>query len=391
MAISVSTQEEVRAASSEPAQEYRRRVAAREVEARRLERLHIRYGNVRLLLAIVTVVMAWWAFRSHWISPWWLAVPVAAFAVVMVVHARVLRARRRALRAVAVYQRGLARIEDRWMDGGSLGERFRNAQHLYAADLDLFGPASLFALLSTARTRMGEDALASWLLAPSPVETIRERQAAVAELRNRLDLREDLEVLGEEVGAGVAPEKLLQWAEAPAELRQVWLRWVAPLLMVLAVGATVVWAVRDTFLPLLAVIIVEASLARWLKKRLLAIFSSTESTFENLDLLSGMLARLEREEFHSAAIAGVTNCADQSRHEGFRGDRASAHRGRSDQFAGQHYCDDFRPSPDVLGAGGDESRGMARAAWRGCSGMARCDWGDGSAALAVRIPLRTSG
>ncbi len=229
------------------------------MEARRLERLHIRYGNVRLLLAIVTVVMAWWAFRSHWISPWWLAVPVAAFAVVMVVHARVLRARRRALRAVAVYQRGLARIEDRWMDGGSLGERFRNAQHLYAADLDLFGPASLFALLSTARTRMGEDALASWLLAPSPVETIRERQAAVAELRNRLDLREDLEVLGEEVGAGVAPEKLLQWAEAPAELRQVWLRWVAPLLMVLAVGATVVWAVRDTFLPLLAVIIVEAS------------------------------------------------------------------------------------------------------------------------------------
>ena len=275
------------------------------MEARRLERLHIRYGNVRLLLAIVTVVMAWWAFRSHWISPWWLAVPVAAFAVVMVVHARVLRARRRALRAVAVYQRGLARIEDRWMDGGSLGERFRNAQHLYAADLDLFGPASLFALLSTARTRMGEDALASWLLAPSPVETIRERQAAVAELRDRLDLREDLEVLGEEVGAGVAPEKLLQWAEAPAELRQVWLRWVAPLLMVLAVGATVVWAVRDTFLPLLAVIIVEASLARWLKKRMLAIFSSTESTFENLDLLSGMLARLEREEFHSARLQAL--------------------------------------------------------------------------------------
>ena len=305
MAISVSTEEEIRVASSEPAQEYRRRVAAREVEARRLERLHIRYGNVRLLLATVAVALAWWAFRSHWISPWWLGVPLAAFAVVMVVHARVLRARRRALRAVAVYQRGLARIEDRWMNGGSTGERFRSAQHLYAADLDLFGPASLFALLSTARTRMGEDALASWLLSPSPVETLRQRQAAVAELRNRLDLREDLEVLGEEVGAGVAPEKLLQWAEAPAELRQVGLRWAAPLLMVLAVGATVVWAVRGTFLPLLAVLIVEASVMRWLKKRLQGIFSSTESTFENLDLLSGMLARLEREEFRSARLQAL--------------------------------------------------------------------------------------
>jgi MutS domain V len=305
MPISVSTEEQVPGAGNVPAEEYRRRSTARQAESRRLERLHIRLGNVRLLLATVAVVLTWWAFRSHWISPWWLGVPVAVFVVVAGVHARVLRARRRALRAVAVYQRGLARIEDRWMDGGSAGERFRNPQHLYAADLDLFGPASLFALLSTARTRMGEDALASWLLSPSTVETLHERQLAVAELRTRLDLREDLEVLGEEVGAGVAPESLLQWAEAPVELREVWLRWLAPFLMVLAVGAVVIWAVRGTFLPLVAVIVVEASLARWLKKRLLAIFSSTESRFENLDLLSGMLARLEREEFQSARLRAL--------------------------------------------------------------------------------------
>ena len=305
MAISVSKEEDVPVAGDEPAEEYRRRSAAREADVRRLERLHIRLGNSRLLLATVAVVMAWWAFRSHWISPWWLAAPVVAFAVVAAYHSRVLRARRCALRAVAVYERGLARIEDRWMDGGSRGERFRNAQHLYAADLDLFGPGSLFALLSTSRTRMGEDALASWLLSPSQVETIRERQAAVAELRSRLDLREDLEVLGAEDGAGVSPEALLQWAESPAELREEWLRWLAPLLVALAVGATVVWAVWGTYVPLLAVIVMEASLARRLKKRMAAIFSSTEGAFENLDLLSGMLARLEREKFFSTGLQTI--------------------------------------------------------------------------------------
>src|SRR6185437_2124913 len=302
MPISVSREEEVPVATDDPAEEYRRRTAARELESRRLERLHIRLGNVRLLLAVVAAVVAWWAFRSHWISSWWLAVPVAVFAAVAVAHARVLRARRKALRAIAVYQRGLARIEDRWMDGGSLGERFRDPQHLYAADLDLFGHASLFALLSTARTRMGEDMLASWLLAPSPMDTIHERQAAVAELRTRLDLREDLAILGEEAGAGVHPEALLQWAEAPVELREPWLRWLAPLLMLLAVGATVVWGVWGTYLPLVAVIIVEASVARWLKKGMQAIFSSTESVFENLDLLAGMLARLEQEEFQTKRL-----------------------------------------------------------------------------------------
>lgn len=313
MAISVSTEEDIAVASHEPAEEYRRRSAAREAEARRLERLHIRFGNVRLLLAVVAVVMAWVALRSHWFSPWWLAAPVAIFVVVMVAHSRVLRMRRRALRAVAVYQRGLARTEDRWMDGGRAGERFRNPQHLYAADLDLFGPAGLFALLSTARTRMGEDALASWLLSPSPVETILERQGAVAELRNRLDLREDLEVLGAADGAAVVPEALLRWAEAPSELHEVWLRWVAPLLMVLAVGATAAWGVWDTFLPLLAVLLVEASLTRWLKQRMQAIFCSTENTFESLDLLSGILARLEQEEFHATRLrtlqTSLTTCA----------------------------------------------------------------------------------
>jgi hypothetical protein len=302
MEISISKEEITSAAIDQPAEEYRRRSAARELEVRRLERLHIRFGNVRLLLATVAAAMAWWVFRSHWILPWWLAVPVAAFMVVAVYHARVLRARRHALRAVEVYQRGLARIEGRWMGMGQPGERFRNPQHLYAADLDLFGSASLFALLSTARTRMGENRLAAWLLSPSPVEEINARQTAVAELRGNLDLREDLAVLGVEAGAGVAPEALLKWAAAPAELREEWLRWLAPLLMVLAMGAAVVWGVWGTFLPLVGVAAVEGSLMYGMRKRLPAVFSATEGAFENLDLLSGMLARLEREEFHSERL-----------------------------------------------------------------------------------------
>ena len=390
MPISESTEEEVSIASSEPAEEYRRRSAAREAEARRLQRLHIRFGNLRLLLATIAVVMGWWAFRSHRISPWWLAAPVAVFVVIMVVHSRVLRARRRALRAVAVYQRGLARIEDRWMDGGSRGERFRNAHHLYAADMDLFGPASLFALLSTARTRMGEDTLASWLLSPAPIEEIRERQAAVAELRSRLDLREDLEVLGEEVGAGVAPEALLRWAEAPTELREGWLRWVAPLLMVLAVGTTVVWGVWDTFLPLFAVLLVEASLTRWLKKRMQAIFCSTEKTFESLDLLSGILARLEQEEFHAPRLQALQTSLTT---HAMKGSEAIA-RLRTVVDLIDWRRNSFMAIFDVplmyLRASGAEGGGVAQTTWRGGAGMAGCDRGDGGAAVAVRVSLRTS-
>ena len=44
---------------------------------------------------------------------------------------------------------------------------------------------------------------------------MRARQAAVAELTPRLDLREDLALLGADVPAGVELARLAEWGEAP--------------------------------------------------------------------------------------------------------------------------------------------------------------------------------
>src|SRR5262249_42928396 len=151
-----------------------------------------------------------------------MAVPVVGFIVLAAYHSRILRARTLAERAVTVYRNGLARIEDRWAGTGQTGERFLDTHHIYAADLDLFGRGGLFELLSTARTRMGEEKLAAWLLAPSQVADIRGRHEAISELRDRLDLREDLAVLGEDARVGVHPEALVRWAESPNRLPGRW-------------------------------------------------------------------------------------------------------------------------------------------------------------------------
>ena len=90
-------------------------------------------------------------------------------------------------RLVAFYDRGLARLEDRWIGTGETGERFLTDDHLYAADLDLFGRGSLFELLSLARTRTGEETLAGWLKHPAAAEAINGRHAAIDELRYALD------------------------------------------------------------------------------------------------------------------------------------------------------------------------------------------------------------
>ncbi len=288
-----------------PSEEYVRRRNERVARVAHYEKIHIRLGNVRLALAVVAVFMAWAALRAHSLSAWWLAAPVAAFVVIASYHSRILRARELAERAVAFYEKGLARIEDRWAGSGETGERFDDPHHVYAGDLDLFGKGSLFQLLSTARTRMGEDTLAQWLLSPSPVERIRERHAAVDELRDQLDLREDLAVLGEDVGVGVHPEALLKWAESPNQMRPLWLRWLSPFLAALAIAGAVVWAVWGIAALLVLIVVIEAVLTYRLKKPLEEVLHGTEHAFHDLDLLSGVLGRVEVHKFQAPRLQAL--------------------------------------------------------------------------------------
>lgn len=271
-----------------------------------LERIHIRIGNLRLVIFVVAVVIALLALAKHSFSSWWLVAPLAGFIFLAAHHSRVLRRRTFAKRAAKVYEHGLARIADKWIDLGRPGDEFADPHHIYAADLDLFGRGGLFQLLSLARTRMGEETLASWLLAPSPIEVVRARQSAVTELRAKLDVREDLAVLGEDAGIGVRPKALLKWAESPNLLEQRRLAIFSRILAPAAIATAIFWATTGQPLPFVAVVAVESIFSYRLRHALNAVLHETEHAFENLDLLSAMLARLEQESFTSPLLRSLS-------------------------------------------------------------------------------------
>src|SRR5262245_37411758 len=132
---------------SASADEYLRRLDARRVSHEELLRRDLRYSNGRLgVFGFFALLLAlgWVGLASFWL----LVVPVIAFGVLMQRHDHIIRAREGAARAMAFYERGLARIEDRWPGSGEPGERFADDRHPYANDLDLFGRGSLFELLS---------------------------------------------------------------------------------------------------------------------------------------------------------------------------------------------------------------------------------------------------
>jgi len=286
-----------------PAETYRERLREREARAARLDALHARIGTVRLALFVLTAVAAWWLLTHD--AAVWLLVPVAAFIALAMYHSGVRRDHLRAKRAAEFYRHGLARIEDRWVGTGQTGERFDDPHHVYASDLDLFGRDSLFELLFTGRTRMGEETLAQWLLAPATLDEVRQRQASVAELRKLTDLREEIALLGEEAGVGVQPKALIDWAESPNLLTQPWLLLSAFVLPVLAVAGVVIWSVAGFVSPFVVVLVIEAAILRLLFKQLQRVIATTEQAFEDLKLLAGLVERIERERFEAPQLRAL--------------------------------------------------------------------------------------
>ncbi|QHS51776.1 mismatch repair protein [Edaphobacter sp. 12200R-103] len=290
-----------------PSDHYRQRLQARELRVRHLETIHIRLGYLRLLLAAALAALVWIYLAGHTLSALWLGVPVLLFIAVAAFHAKLLARQALAQRAVDFYRHGLARIEDKWQGTGARGERFDVSEHLYASDLDLFGHGSLFQLLSAARTLMGEDTLADWLLRPSSLDAIRQRHQAIPDLRDRIDFREAMAVSGESLEAAVHPDQLTAWAQSPLQLPSQIIRWFSLFLSILMVATAVYWSFTGLRYPFFLVLLLEGSVVATHRARVNTVLHQTEHALADLKLISSLLAHIEAEDFKTPYLQELKN------------------------------------------------------------------------------------
>lgn len=290
----------------DPAVEYRARLERWRQVFQREEVVFRKLGNWRLVVVIAAAICAWLAFSQGALSVAWLLPPVGVFIGLAIYHERVVKRQEFARRAVAYYERGLDRLDDRWVGAGNSGERFRDPSHVYADDLDVFGRGSLFELLCTARTGAGEDALAGWLRSPATPEQVQLRQQAVEELRRRLDLREDLALLGEDIRIGVHADRLAAWGTAPPVAFPKWSRATALLLSSAAVLTFAIYmAHRLPLSPFLAILLIELALTYLLRHQTEQAVGAAAVPGRELKLFSLLLDRLERETFQSPCLVAI--------------------------------------------------------------------------------------
>jgi hypothetical protein len=311
--------------TQDPRQVYLQLLQDRRAEIARSEGRHRVLGYLKVAAAVGGAATLWVALL-HVISIFWALVPAALVAALAIFHEHLLRLLERRRRAKRYFERGLARLDGKWTGSGETGDRYLDPAHPYAQDLDLFGKGSLFELLCTARTHIGEDTLARWLLAPADPQAIRARHQAVEELRPRLDLREELAVLAEEARTGVDPVSLAAWGEAPGLFEGRGLRATAYALSVLGVlgGCAFLWfdaarlgfvhtsesttiLLRDFFLVAVSG---NAVFLFRTHRRVEAVVAAVEASVHQLKLLSEVLVRLERERFQAPLLASLRASLD---------------------------------------------------------------------------------
>lgn len=122
--------------------------------------------------------------------------------------------------------------------GSSLSQK----EHPYAADLDIFGNASLFQFLHRSTSDQGHHALANWLLNTTPNDQLRQRQEAVKELAATTQWSIHFEAIGQlQPIKHTTEERLDDWMQMPPGYQhKIWL-WIARIFPVISLTTLVLY------------------------------------------------------------------------------------------------------------------------------------------------------
>ena len=285
--------------------EYEQRLGDRQQALEQLRKCEDQAANFRVFFFGVGLFCVWTILGS-WQLPWvLLLLPIGLFLAAFVRHERLQRKRWDVEGAIQYYQRCLARLAGDWGEVGPMGEEFLDPTHLYAGDLDVFGPGSLFQLLGSPITPLGRRTLAQ-RLAPGPKaplpssDQILQWQNSVRALRDQLDLREELAVLGP---AGPSQDKappqqtddaLHQWLSRASGLTAPWIRLLAYALGLLGIIALGFWFVTGSLSAIFVIVLIQLVFVYRLRHSLNSIKQHSEHAVVELRRIVRVLAALEK-------------------------------------------------------------------------------------------------
>lgn len=173
-------------------------------------------SNVRLGVALIFIVLAYFGFSNH--SLFYALPPVLLVFIVLVrKHAALFEKKMHLENLIRIQRDELLSLDGDFSDNSS-GSEFIDVHHPYTHDLDIFGEGSVFQYINRRSTAGGKKLLAGWLSQKAAsVNEIVQRQEAIRELTSKSDFRQEVQALAMQVDEQSDDHRQIeQWLSQPS-------------------------------------------------------------------------------------------------------------------------------------------------------------------------------
>lgn len=194
------------------------------------------------------------------------------------------------------------------------GLRHMPPTHDYANDLDIFGRASLYQYINRTRSDIGGQTLSHWLLQPSTTDTITRRQAAIKELTQKPEWRQQLQAYGtEKTITQTTHDRLEQWLQEEQQfLSQPGWRWARFIVPAIVLGAIALNMTDIISTPIRNYILLGAGLlAFYVSKKVTPLHNKVSRMADELDVMSDSIRMIEETNFASPLLQDLQQVYQQ--------------------------------------------------------------------------------
>lgn len=299
--------------STAPLDSYKQRAEEAQCSAERVNERRAKWLASSVALGLITAALLYQSFVAKKLPYWSFIPPLVVLSFAM---KQASEQRSRVLKLVSVreyYDKGIARLKRDW-DALDDGKDFINSDHIYATDLDLFGPGSIFQLLCSARTHLGRETVAAWMKTPAGQDEAVARQKAVLELREKRELFESFAAAGTSAVSDCRPGTFRNWI-AETSSRPRFPSW-APVLPFVLVPVLLAlpffyWTghldLQRLWIRGGAVLALEAIFAGVFYERVRSVVESVKLLSIELPIVRDLLEIIERGEFSSSKLVALAS------------------------------------------------------------------------------------
>ncbi|MGB8952860.1 MAG: hypothetical protein WCC06_09395 [Candidatus Aminicenantales bacterium] len=300
-----------------PESVYNHRIKTLDVLLKKLKKQGTALGILKLSLVLGALLALCHVFTASPAISWGIVgLALVLFITTAVIHESIIRKARHLNALKTINKNEIKFLCHEFPEAAHTGEEFQNSDHYYTPGLDIFGEKGLFHYVNRSVTAIGRRHLAGWLQSKAEPEEIKKRQEAVAELSQKIDLRQNVASYGMFIDdSSQKLDSLLKFLHEPfLILGKKWLLVFMFVWPMLTICAAVSIIFKIPLVVFLSFALSQYAINKKFSKQLAYLYSLTSRSRKILKAYSRIIGEIETENFNSERLIQLKDRLSKAKH-----------------------------------------------------------------------------